>query len=72
MTSTSTEGEDASAVRVPTALERSLPGHVYTAPLAGAVAPGPPPAFDPYGIVTMDPPESVSPETATIRPDTDT
>ena len=53
------DGEAARFVKTPPAVERSWSCHVCAPVAAVAVAPGPPPAFEPYVIVTVDPAVSV-------------
>ena len=53
------EGEAPRFVRTPAAVERSCPCQVCAPVAAVAVAPTPPPTFEPYVIVALAPPASV-------------
>jgi hypothetical protein len=61
------EGEAPRFVKTPPAVAWSWNCHVCAPVAAFAVAPGPPPAFEPYVIVTVDPAVSVRFETVTTR-----
>ncbi len=52
-------------VNTPAAVERCWSCQVCAPVVAVAVAPGPPLAFEPYVIVTVEPAVSVTPETVT-------
>ncbi len=56
-------GEDARFVSVPPDEDFCCACHVCAAAVTGAVAPGPPPAVEPYVIVKVAPPASVRLET---------
>jgi hypothetical protein len=56
---TTNEGLAPRFVRTPEAVDRSCPCQVWTPVVAVAVAPAPPPAFEPYVIVAEAPPASV-------------
>ncbi len=60
------DGEAPRFVSTPAAVERSCPCQVCAPVTAVAVAPGPPPAVEPYVIVAVAPPASVSAETVIV------
>jgi hypothetical protein len=60
---TRTDGEEPTGVRRPNAVDASLVENVLAVSDDGAVAPGPPPALDPYVIVHVEPPATVTPVT---------
>src|SRR6266850_2106407 len=55
-------GDEERFIRVPPELDFSCACQVWTAAGTGAVAPGPPPAVEPYVMVNVEPPPSVSEE----------
>jgi hypothetical protein len=65
-------GDEARFVSVPPAEDFSCACHVCAAAVAGAVAPDPPLAVDPYVMVMVEPPESVRLETVIVWPETET
>lgn len=65
-----TRGDVVSAVSTPAGTERSFDVHVCApTAVAGAVAPGPLDARDPYCTVSFAVPASVTPETVIVRPE---
>ena len=63
-------GEDARFVSVPVLRDFSCTCQVCAPVVAVAVAPGPPPAVEPYVIVNVAPPATVSEETVIVWADT--
>ena len=63
-------GEDARFASVPAPVEASWTCQVWAPVVAVAVAPGPPPATEPYVIVNVFPAASVSDETVIVPPAT--
>jgi hypothetical protein len=64
-------GDEARFVSVPPDEDFSWACHVWAAAVAGAVAPEPPPAVEPYVIVNVEPPDNVRLETVTVCPETE-
>ena len=60
------DGDGARFVNTPAAVERSWPCQVCAPVAAVAVAPAPPPAFEPYVMVAVAPPASVRAETVIV------
>ena len=65
-------GDDAMLVSVPAEVDFSCAVHVCAPVEEVAVAPGPPPAVEPYVIVTVFPAATVSEETVIVLPATET
>jgi hypothetical protein len=65
-------GEEPRLVRVPPEVDFSCACHVCAPADEVAVAPGPPLAVEPYVIVMVDPPESVTLETVIVCPEAET
>jgi hypothetical protein len=59
-------GDEARFVRMPPELDFSCVCQVCAPAGTGALAPGPPPAVEPYVIVNVEPPPSVSEETVIV------
>ena len=60
------DGDEPRFVSTPAAVERSCACQVCAPVVAVAVAPAPPPAFEPYVMVAVAPPASVSAETVIV------
>ena len=56
------DGDAPTFVKTPPAVERCCSCHACAPVVAVAVAPAPPPAFEPYVIVSVEPAVSVTPE----------
>src|SRR5690349_23904704 len=65
-------GDDARFVSDPPDVDFAFACHVAEPAVVVAVAPGPPPLVDPYVIVNVDPPATVSDETVIVCPETET
>jgi len=65
-------GDEARLVSVPPDDDFSCACQVCAAAVAGAVAPAPPPAVEPYVMAKVEPPESVRLDTMTVCADTET
>jgi hypothetical protein len=65
-------GDDAMLVREPFDVDFSCVVHVCEPVLEVAVAPDPPPAVEPYVMVNVEPPPTVSEETVIVCPATET
>jgi hypothetical protein len=66
------DGDEARAVSVPPATDFCRVDHVCEPGVVGAVAPEPPPVLSPYVIVIVPLSASVTPETVTTWPETET
>jgi hypothetical protein len=66
------DGDDPRFARVPADVDFSCACQVWAPVVDGAVAPGPPPAVEPYVNVNVEPPASVTFETVIVWPATET